>query len=91
MKSSGFSFTYLFGWVATLAAAVFAIVVFTEASKGPAIILAAEVLTITSISLLAIVPIILLSILRNTRRSADYLQELAERQGPEANPSTVIR
>jgi low affinity Fe/Cu permease len=91
MKSSGFSFTYLFGWIATFASVVLAVVICTANAKSPAIVLAAEIFIVTSIAQLAIVPIILLSILRDTRRSADYLQELAERQGPEANPSTVIR
>jgi hypothetical protein len=78
--SPGFSFTYLCGWIMTVAVVAFALVICGSNAKSPAIVLASEVLIVTSISLLAIVPFILLSMLRNTRRAADYLQEISERQ-----------
>ncbi len=80
MKSSGFSITFCLAWLITVAAVIITVAMFGESAKGPAIIMAAEVLTIASVALLIIVPMILLSMLRNTRRSADYLQELVERQ-----------
>jgi hypothetical protein len=70
MHSSGFSVTFVLGWIITGLAVVSASSVLSTESGKPAIVLAAEVLTITSFSLLILVPMILLSMLRNSRRTA---------------------
>jgi hypothetical protein len=80
--NNGFSLTFWAGWIVTVLAVALAVAVFSATAKGPAIVLAAEVLTITSLSLLILVPMILLSMLRNTRRTADYLREIMDRKQP---------
>jgi hypothetical protein len=80
MKSNGFSVTFWFSWLLTLFALFAAFSVFVSTAQGPAIVMAAGVLTVVSLALLVIVPVIMLSILRDSRRSADYLKELANRK-----------
>jgi hypothetical protein len=77
MKAPGFSFTYVFGWIATLVAVAIISAIFLAEAGKPAIVMAAEVLSLAAISLLIIVPVVLLSMLR----SANLLQQLADRRG----------
>jgi len=93
MKSSGFSFTFCVGWIVTILAVTLNTAVLSVASKGPVIVAAANVLIVTSFALLILVPMILLSKLRNTRRTADYLREIVDHQVDAAasKPSTVIQ
>jgi hypothetical protein len=44
----------------------------------PAIVLAGQSLTIACITFILTIPAILLSVLRNSRRSADYLEHIAQ-------------
>jgi hypothetical protein len=80
MKSSGLSVTFVLGWIITILAVFVAWSMASASLNGPAIIMAAEVLTVTSLAFLVLVPMILLSMLRNSRRAADYLEELNRKQ-----------
>jgi hypothetical protein len=94
MKHSGLSWTFGICWIVTLAALLFTFLVLGESAKGPANVCAANVLIVTSMSLLFLVPVILLSLLCNTRRTCCILEEMLEQQRlkvEEEKPSTVIR
>ena len=79
MKSSGFSVTFVLAWIITSLSLVLVIAALGETASKPAIVVAAQVLIVVSFAMLILVPMILLSLLRNTRRAADYLWELANR------------
>jgi len=96
MKSSGFSVTFVLAWIITLLVLALVVAVLKAAASQPAIVLAAQVLIVVSLAMLILVPMILLSMLRNTQRSADYLRELVNRAVDDPNdnqaaPRTVIK
>ena len=77
MKSKRFSIAYWFALLVTILAILVVLLMAIASAHAPAIYLASVVLVATCISFLIIVPTILLSMLRNSRRSADYLEHLA--------------
>ncbi len=77
MKSKGSSIAYWFALLVTILAILVVLLMAIASANAPAIYLASVVLVSTCISFLIIVPTILLSMLRNSRRSADYLEHLA--------------
>jgi hypothetical protein len=85
MKSQGFSLTFFLGWIITIIGSfVTWAILFTEWNR-PAIVCAAEILTITCLTLLMVIPLILLSMLRNTRIVADSTK------GPTAGPQNLTK
>jgi hypothetical protein len=83
MKSKGYSFAYWFAAVVNTLAILVLLVVVGASAQQPAIYLASVVLVVTCIAFLIIIPAILLSMLRNSRQSADYLEHLANQQKKE--------
>jgi hypothetical protein len=79
MKSKGYSFAYWSAFLVTVLAILIVILTVGASAHQPAIYLASVVLVVTCIAFLIIVPTILLSMLRNSRRTADYLEHLANR------------
>ncbi len=79
MKSKGFSVAYWFALLVTVLAILAVLLTVTASASSPAIYLASVVLVATCIAFLIIIPTILLSLLRNSRRAADYLEHLADR------------
>jgi hypothetical protein len=79
MKGNGFSNTFAICWILTLfsmGVALFDI----RYNLNNQLMQTACVVTDAALTLLITVPLILLSMLRNSRRSADYLKAIAEGQ-----------
>ena len=79
MKSKGYSFAYWFAAVVTTLAILVLLLVVTASANQPAIYLASVVLVVTCFAFVIVIPAILLSMLRDSRRAADYLEHLANR------------
>jgi len=79
MNSKGYSFAYWFSFLVTVIGVLIVILIVMGSATQPAIFLASCVLVATCVAFLIIIPTILLSMLRNSRRTANYLEHLANR------------